>query len=189
MRLHPDDAIGDAELDAAADRAADLLTPFVYARERVEIEDLIGQLLAARGATLSTAESCTGGLIGERITAVPGSSAYYRGGIIAYADAVKVAQLGVSSDVIAREGAVSEAVAAAMAAGVRDRLGTDFGLAVTGIAGPTGGTEVKPVGLVYIALASPQGVEVRRQHYPGDRETIREATCRSALALLHRALR
>ena len=189
VRLHPEPHTDDEALDAAAECAAELLGDAVFARERIELEALVGRLLSERGQTLATAESCTGGLIGERMTSVSGSSSYYLGGIISYADDVKVAELGVDSDVLAREGAVSEAVVRQMAEGVRSRFGADYGLAVTGIAGPEGGTEAKPVGLVHIAVAHAGGVTAERHVFPGNRATIRAWTCRKALMLLFRQLR
>ena len=188
VRLLPEPGVGDEPLRAAADRAAELLGADVYARERIELEALVGGLLAEKQLTLATAESCTGGLIGERITSVGGSSAYYLGGLISYADEVKVRELGVDADALKRDGAVSEGVARQMAEGVRERFGADVGLAVTGIAGPAGGTPEKPVGLVYIAVAHLRGTDIRRNVFPGDRHTIREWTCRAALDLTRRAL-
>ena len=187
VRLHPDPATSDADLDRAADQAAVLLEGFVYARERMDLEVLIGRQLVRKGASLATAESCTGGLIGERITAVSGSSAYYAGGIISYADAAKVRQLGVTPEALQRAGAVSEEVARQMAEGVRKQFDVAYGLAVTGIAGPEGGTPEKPIGLVYIALATPDGTEVIRNRFHGNRETIRERTCQAALTELLRS--
>lgn len=184
VRLHPDESVSDAELNDAADQAALLLGEFVYARERVELNVLVAKKMIERDRTLATAESCTGGLIGTRLTDVPGCSRYYRGGVIAYDNDVKRDQLGVSSAMLEREGAVSEAVARAMAEGVRDRFSTTLGLAVTGIAGPDGGTAEKPVGLVYIALAGPDGTEAVRHTFLGNREMVREATCRAALLMV-----
>ncbi len=188
VRLHPDSDTSEAALDQATDRAAALLGEAVYARERVELEELVGHRLKAQGQTLASAESCTGGLIGERITSVSGSSAWYLGGIISYADAVKVRELGVDSEVLAREGAVSDAVVRQMAEGVRTRFAADYGLAVTGIAGPSGGTADKPVGLVHIAVAHPDGTTAERHVFPGNRATVREWTCRAALMLLQKVL-
>lgn len=134
--------------------------------------------------TLATAESCTGGLIGHRVTSVSGSSTYYVGGIIAYSNAVKVRELGVEAAVLGREGAVSERVALQMATGVRERLKADVGISVTGVAGPTGGTVEKPVGLVYIGLAYPDGASVRRFVFAGDRRTITAAVSEAALGMV-----
>jgi PncC family amidohydrolase len=138
----------------------------------------------ARGMTVATAESCTGGLVSHLLTEVPGSSAYLRGGIVAYADEVKADQLGVPTDVLAAHGAVSAQVAVAMAMGVRARLGTDIGVGVTGVAGPDGGTEAKPVGLVYVAVAGAGPADVRRFLWSGDRSHNKRESARVALELL-----
>ena len=148
------------------------------------LEAEVVRLLTERGLTLAVAESCTGGLVGHRITGVPGSSACFRGGVIAYHNEVKAALLAVPEDLLEREGAVSEAVALAMARGVRERLATDLGLAVTGIAGPTGGTPEKPVGLVYVALADGVGARSRRHLWSGDRWQNKERSAEAALQLL-----
>jgi PncC family amidohydrolase len=141
-------------------------------------------LCIAGGWTVVTAESCTGGLVADTLTDVPGSSGYVLGGIVAYADAVKEAQLGVPADVLAAHGAVSAQVAVAMASGARERLGAAFAVSVTGIAGPDGGTDAKPVGLTYIGLAGPDGVEVRRFAWMGDRAANKRSSARAALELL-----
>ena len=148
------------------------------------LEQEVVRLLTERGLTLAVAESCTGGLVSHRITDVPGSSACFRGGIIAYHNDVKAALLGAPADVLAREGAVSEGVAVTMARAVRERLAADIGLAVTGIAGPTGGTPDKPVGLVYIALADAGGAVAERHVWPGDRWQNKEASAEAALKLV-----
>jgi PncC family amidohydrolase len=148
----------------------------------------IGELLQGRGLTLAVAESCTGGLLAGYITNIPGSSAYFEGGVIAYSYAVKERVLNVPAGVLERHGAVSPETATAMAKGVRELLQTDLTLAVTGIAGPTGGTPEKPVGLVYIALASDQGEECRRYLWTGDRWENREWSARAALEMLHEHL-
>ncbi len=139
-------------------------------------------LLRARGFTLATAESCTGGLVAARLTDVPGASDVFLGAVVAYSNEVKAAQLGVPEDVLAAHGAVSEQAAAAMAHGARARLGADVAVAVTGVAGPGGGTETKPVGLVHLHAAGPSGELARRLDFPGDRATIRQ---RAAVAALH----
>lgn len=177
---------GDPE--AAAVQAFRLLNGHVYSVEREEMEEVIRRLLARGKKTLSTAESCTGGLLGGRITSVSGSSAYYRGGVVAYANDVKSAHLGVSPEILERDGAVSAAVAGRMAGAVRDRFGSDFGLGITGIAGPDGGTPEKPVGLVFIALAGETFVRVRRYTFGGDRDRVREWSVRMALDMLRRHL-
>jgi PncC family amidohydrolase len=149
--------------------------------------DLAARLQARcveRGLTVATAESCTGGLVAHLLTEVPGSSAYLRGGIVAYADAVKQAELGVPAEVLAAHGAVSAQVALAMAEGVRNRLGTDLGLGVTGVAGPDGGSESKPVGLAYVAVAGPGPSVVRRFLWPEDRSGNKRASAGAALEML-----
>jgi nicotinamide-nucleotide amidase len=149
--------------------------------------ELTGRLQAAcvaGGLTVSTAESCTGGLVTHLVTEVPGSSAYLRGGIVAYSDDVKRDALGVSADVLAAHGAVSAQVAVAMAEGVRARFRTDLAAAVTGVAGPDGGTAAKPVGLVYVAVASAAAPVVRRFLWTGDRSTNKRSSAAAALELL-----
>ena len=152
-------------------------------------EEIIG-LLVESGKMLAVAESCTGGLIGHRITQVSGSSAAFLGGVIAYHNSVKEKTLGVPADVLAREGAVSEATALAMAEGVRRLLGADIGLAVTGIAGPTGGTEDRPVGLTYVALSAAPDVLICERHlWRGRRQQNKDSSAMAALSLLHRHLK
>ncbi len=136
------------------------------------------------GWTLATAESCTGGLVAHAITEVSGSSGYFLGGFVTYANEVKRDQLGVPEEVLAAHGAVSAQVARAMAEGARSRLGTNVGVAITGIAGPDGGTPEKPVGLTYVAVADPQGVDVRRHLWTGDRAANKQDSARAALELL-----
>ena len=141
-------------------------------------------LCLAGGWTVATAESCTGGLVADTLTDVPGSSGYVLGGIVSYADSIKRDQLGVASDLLATHGAVSAQVARAMAIGARDRLGATFAVSITGIAGPDGGSAAKPVGLTYVGLAGPDGVEVRRFTWAGDRLANKRASARAALELL-----
>jgi len=144
----------------------------------------VGSLLAQSGTTLATAESCTGGMIGQMITAVPGASEYFLGGVMAYSNDVKAEPLGVPRDLLEKHGAVSEQVAGAMASGARELFGSDWAIAATGIAGPSGGTEEKPVGLVYTSLAGPDGIEVNRWVFPGDRQTVRTRASLAALNVL-----
>jgi PncC family amidohydrolase len=135
----------------------------------VALASRLQELALVHAATVATAESCTGGLVGHAITLVAGSSAYYLGGVIAYADRVKIELLGVAPALIERHGAVSAQVAEAMAVGVRDRSGADLAASVTGVAGPTGGTADKPLGLTFIGVASEAGTAVERFMWPGDR--------------------
>ena len=158
----------------------------VFAEDGRPVEEIVLGLCRALGLTLATAESCTGGLVGERVTSVPGASDVYLGGVVAYADSVKEAQLGVDRDLLREHGAVSAEAAAAMAQGVRERLGADVGLAVTGVAGPGGGTPEKPVGLVFIHVDAPGASRGADFSYPGDRDSIRR---RAAVAVLHLARR
>jgi PncC family amidohydrolase len=137
-----------------------------------------------RGLTVATAESCTGGLIAHLITEVPGSSGYFLGGIVSYSDEVKATALGVPDEALRAHGAVSAQVAVAMAEGVRSRLGTDLGVGVTGVAGPDGGSEAKPVGLVYVAVAGGPTPVVQRYLWPHDREGNKRASAEAALRLL-----
>ncbi len=149
--------------------------------------ELAGRLQAscvARRLTVATAESCTGGLVAHVLTEVPGSSAYVRGGVVAYADEVKRGLLGVPDEILHAHGAVSAQVAVAMAEGVRERLGTDLGVGVTGVAGPDGGSDAKPVGLVYVAVAGPGAVTVRRFLWQGDRSANKRDSARVAIEML-----
>ncbi|MGC9361068.1 MAG: CinA family protein [Anaerolineae bacterium] len=142
------------------------------------------QGLEARGYRLATAESCTGGLLSHWITNTPGSSASFVGGIVAYDNVVKVGLLGVPSALVEEHGAVSEAVCRAMAQGARDRFGVEVGVAITGIAGPTGAVPGKPVGTVFVAVAAPEGERCQRFQWHGDRLANKEASARAALTLL-----
>ncbi|MGD8998109.1 MAG: CinA family protein [Anaerolineae bacterium] len=153
-----------------------------------DLEITVGRLLREQGLTLATAESCTGGLVSHRITNVPGSSDYYRGSITAYADDVKATLLGVRRETLAEHGAVSEQAAREMARGVREALGTDVAVSVTGIAGPGGGTAEKPVGLVYIALTATDGEWAERHVWAGDRRDSKARSADAALDLLRRYL-
>ncbi len=148
------------------------------------LEEAVGVLLTRHRLTIGVAESCTGGLIGHRLTNVPGSSAYFIAGIVAYAYEAKETLLGVPHDVLVGEGAVSEAVVLAMARGVRRLVGTDLGLAITGIAGPAGATPTKPVGLTYIALVAPAYECCRRFVWTGDRRTNKERSAEAALRMV-----
>jgi nicotinamide-nucleotide amidase len=148
----------------------------------------VARQLATAGLTLSLAESCTGGLIAKLLTDLPGASAFLERGAVTYANSAKSDWLGVPADLLVREGAVSEACALAMARGIRRTAGTDVGLAVTGIAGPDGGTPGKPVGTVYLALAAADSEQVRGYHFGGEREQIRTLSACMALDWLRRHL-
>jgi nicotinamide-nucleotide amidase len=152
------------------------------------LEEVVGRQLRQRSQTLAVAESCTGGLICHRLTNISGSSDYFQGGVVTYSNQAKMDFLRVTSDTLDQKGAVSSDTAAAMALGVRELFHADFGLAVTGIAGPTGGTVEKPVGLVFLGLAAPNGVETRRHQFPGDRDMVKTLTAENALDWLRRKL-
>lgn len=148
------------------------------------LAERLQEICVGAGLTVATAESCTGGRVCDALTDVAGSSRYVRGGVTAYADAVKESFLGVPATLIGQHGAVSAQVVRAMASGALVRLGVDLAVAVTGIAGPSGATPGKPVGLTYIAVADPAGIEIRRFAWSGDREANKVASARAALELL-----
>jgi PncC family amidohydrolase len=152
--------------------------------ELLDLAERVGTSCRASGRTLATAESCTGGLVAHLITEIPGSSAYFRGGLVTYDDAVKTALVDVPEAVLEAHGAVSAQVAVAMAEGARRRLGVDVAIAVTGIAGPDGGTETKPVGLTYVAIADADGDDVRRHLWSDDRSGNKRASAGAALSLV-----
>lgn len=160
----------------------------VYGEEGQELEEVVGALLKQRRLRLAVAESCTGGLIGGRITNIAGSSEYFERGVVVYSDLAKTEMLGVPQDLLSKHGAVSGKVAEAMARGIQQAARTDLGLAVTGIAGPGGGTEKKPVGLVYTALASAQGVKSAKHNFLGTREQVRIRASQMALDMVRRHL-
>jgi len=178
----------EARADALEARFLPPIEQFLYGRDERGVEQHVLELCRARGWTLATAESCTGGLVAARLTSVPGSSAVVRGGIVAYANEVKERELGVSRALLDTHGAVSAEVAEAMARGARERLGVDVAVSVTGIAGPDGGTREKPVGLVYLHAETPQGGRGREFSFPGDRASIRARSVVGALHLVRRLL-
>ena len=178
----------DAALEAAAGSLANALAPAAFSTDGRSLEEVVGALVLERKWRLATAESCTGGLIGARLTDVPGSSAWFSGGVVAYDNRVKTGLLGVAESMLAEHGAVSEPVARAMAEGARKSLEADIAVAVTGIAGPTGGTPAKPVGTVVIAVATPTGAEARTHRLGGDRALVRQHATVLALDAVRRAL-
>jgi nicotinamide-nucleotide amidase len=165
-----------------------LLGPYIYGVEDEDLETVIVRLLTERKATLALAESCTGGYIANRVTNVPGASAVLLAGLVTYSNAAKQKFLGVHAETLARHGAVSEPVAREMADGARRLLRADYALAVTGIAGPGGGTPDKPVGTAYIALSENQRTSVQFQYSPVDRETFKYVISQRALDLLRQAM-
>lgn len=178
----------EALLDKVSGELESVLGASVFSFRGETMEEVVGLRLTLGGYTLAVAESCTGGLIAQRLTAVPGSSKYFIEGVVAYSNDAKVRTLDVEPILLLEHGAVSGPVAEAMAESVRKRAQTDFGLSVTGIAGPSGGSEEKPVGLIYIALASDVQTEHRRLMLPGDRDLIRWRASQAALDLLRRRL-
>ncbi len=160
----------------------------VYGVDGQTLEEVVGALLKQRGLKLAVAESCTGGLIAGRITNIPGSSDYFERGAVTYSNEAKTEMLGVSRELIERYGAVSSEVAEAVAQGIKQAAKTDLGLSVTGIAGPGGGSEQKPVGLVHMALAAGQGMKTAEHLFPGDREQVRLRACEMALDMVRRHL-
>jgi len=175
-------------VDEAADAVEEELDDAVYSRNGESLEQIVGYWLQMRNATVAVAESCTGGLLGERITSVSGSSRYFAGGAIVYSNAVKTELAGVPADMIERHGAVSREVAAALAEGIRYRCEATLGIGITGVAGPSGGTPEKPVGLVFDALASDSGTEVIERKFPGDRKRIRWFATTLALDMVRKKL-
>jgi nicotinamide-nucleotide amidase len=175
-------------LDEAALKIAEPLGVAVFAMNGEKMEQVVGNLLTENKKTLSVAESCTGGLISGRLTEIPGSSAYFIEGVTAYANEAKTRTLNVPSELIAKHGAVSAEVAEAMAKGMRERAATDYAISVTGIAGPGGGSEEKPIGLVYIGFASENETKSIKIMLPGDRNLIRWRASQAALDLLRRKM-
>ncbi|MCB2231546.1 competence/damage-inducible protein A [bacterium] len=161
---------------------------YVYGYDEDTLDEVVGQLLKDNDRTLSVAESCTAGLLGAAITSVHGASVYFKGGVLAYANDVKIRQLGVPADIIEQHGAVSEECAIAMAAGCRERFETDYALSITGIAGPDGGTDEKPVGTVWIGLATAREQRARCLHLGGLRDAIRKRSVFGALEMLRREI-
>jgi nicotinamide-nucleotide amidase len=167
-----DDQIGDA----------------IYAREDIELEEVLGKLLRERKLTISMAESLTGGLVQHKLTQIPGSSHYFMGGVVSYSNQAKMELLGVKESSLKKYGAVSEQVAQEMAEGVRKRFGTDISISTTGIAGPTGATASKPVGLVYLALSAKDKLIAQKRLFIQDRNSVKQRSAQAALELARRYL-
>lgn len=181
VKLVSDDA---AALTQAESAVRERLGDVVYGVDGETLPKRVGQALRARGATVAVAESCTGGLIGHLLTEIPGSSDYFRLGVVAYSNDAKIRELGVAVETLADEGAVSRACVQEMAEGVRKKGETTFGLAVSGIAGPGGGSAEKPVGTVHLAVASSAGSTARALFYPNTRDMVKQLAAHAALALL-----
>ncbi|MDD5302948.1 MAG: nicotinamide-nucleotide amidohydrolase family protein, partial [Elusimicrobia bacterium] len=178
-----------AELKRLRLAALDAVGQWAYGEGDASLESTLGPRLKKRGLTLAVAESCTGGLLGARLTSVPGSSAWFRGGVIAYDNSVKTKLLGVRAALLKKHGAVSAECAEAMAKGARKAAGADIGVAITGVAGPDGGTKEKPVGLVFVSVYGPGGARRARRHdIHGPREAVRARAGGAALALLKETL-
>ena len=175
-------------VDEVAGVVEDELDDAVYSRNGESLEQIVGYWLQMRNATVAVAESCTGGLLAERITSIGGSSRYFLGGAVVYSNALKTELAGVPAEMIDRHGAVSREVAAALAEGIRYRCESTLGVGITGVAGPTGGTAEKPVGLVFHAVASSTGTEVVQRNFPGDRKRIRRFASTMALDMVRKKL-
>jgi PncC family amidohydrolase len=173
---------------AVASSLREALGRYLFTEDERSISEIVLDLCRARELTLATAESCTGGMVASRITAVPGASDVFVGSVVAYSNALKEAGLGVPDELIGTHGAVSAEVAAAMAHGARERLGADVAVAVTGVAGPGGGTVEKPVGLVFVHAVGPDDEKSVRTELPGDREMIRGRATAASLHLVRRLL-
>jgi nicotinamide-nucleotide amidase len=178
----------EARLDGVVGAIERVLGPYIYSLEGKSLEAVVGGLLKEKGLTIACAESCTGGLIGHRLTDIAGSSAYFLESAVVYGNEAKTKRLGVPKALLMKHGAVSAAAARAMAAGIRATSGADIGLSVTGIAGPSGGSPGKPVGLVYIALARGRGVSVARSLFFGRREDVKFQSAQRALDLVRKSL-
>jgi nicotinamide-nucleotide amidase len=181
-------AAAQQRVDTLADELEDELGDTVFSTAGESLEQIVAYYLEMRGATIAVAESCTGGLIAEHLTSISGSSRYFLGGAVAYSNELKTAMADVPALLIAQHGAVSKQVAAAMADGIRRRSNSTLGVGVTGVAGPTGGTEEKPVGLVFHAVADGVQTDVVERKFPGDRERVRRWAMRQALDLVRRKL-
>jgi len=177
-----------ARVDQLVEKIEDELGDYVFSDNGDSMEQIVGYYLQMRNATLAVAESCTGGLVAERVTSVSGSSRYFLGGAVVYSNQLKTAFAEVPAELIAKHGAVSREVAAALAEGIRRHSGATLGLGITGVAGPTGGTDAKPVGLVFHALASDGKTEVVERTFAGDRKRIRRFASQQALDMVRRKL-
>ena len=178
----------EARVEELSEKIEDELADSIFSRKGETIEQIVSYLLQMRSMTLAVAESCTGGLLAERITSIGGSSRYFLGGAVVYSNELKTQFANVPKALIDQHGAVSREVAAAMAEGIRKRCVSSYGVGITGVAGPGGGSEQKPVGLVYIALAGEEGTQVVERNFPGDRKRIRQFATQQALEMIRRAL-
>ena len=178
----------EARVEELAEKIDEEMGDTIFSRKGESLEQIISYLLQMRGMTLAAAESCTGGLLAQRITGLSGSSRYFLGGAVVYSNELKTQFANVPKALIDKHGAVSREVAKALAEGIRQRCLSSYGIGITGVAGPTGGTEQKPVGLVYVALAGEEGTQVVERNFPGDRKRVRWYATQQALEMIRRAL-
>ncbi|HXJ93337.1 MAG TPA: competence/damage-inducible protein A [Terriglobia bacterium] len=183
------DGEADTLLTEVGDKIELALGDHIFSSRGESLEEVVGMYLVMRQRTVAVAESCTGGLLSERLTRVPGSSSFFLGGVVCYSNDLKTRLVGVPAELIATDGAVSKPVAQALAEGIRRRTGSSLGVGITGIAGPGGGTPEKPVGLVFVALADDHSTEVRQFRFPGERERVRTWTSVAALEMIRRRVR
>ena len=183
------DAEAEALLAELGDKIELALGDHIFSTHGESLEEMVGMRLLMKEKTVAVAESCTGGLLSERLTRTPGSSNFFLGGAVCYSNELKTKMAGVPQTLIEENGAVSKPVAQALAEGIRKHAGASLGVGITGIAGPSGGTPEKPVGLVYIALADEQGTELREFRFPGNRDRIRQWASQAALEMIRRRLR
>jgi nicotinamide-nucleotide amidase len=183
-----DRAEARARVDRQATELYKQIPDYIYGEGEQRLEEVIGQLLRAKGQTLTLAESCTGGYLSHLITSIPGSSNYYIGGVVSYANAVKMEELGIPSDMLELNGAVSQPVVERMASGVREALKSDWAIATSGIAGPDGGTPDKPVGTVWLAVAGPDGVRSSKGVFMGTRDLVIQRSSTAGLNMLRKRL-
>ncbi len=189
LTLQATEGRADAKLTEIVETIAERLEKYLFSRNGKSHPEVVFELLRQHGNTLATAESCTGGWIAKLITDLPGSSDVFHEGVVTYSNEAKMRLLGVPEAMIAEHGAVSEPVVRAMAEGMKSRVGTDFAVAVSGVAGPGGGSEEKPVGTVWLGMAHPEGVVSTCRRFPGSREAVRLLSAHAALELVRRHLK
>jgi competence/damage-inducible protein CinA-like protein len=183
-----DESDAEGQVAGLSARLEQALGDAIFSNDGASLEEAVGRMLASQKASLAAAESCTGGLLAQRITSIPGSSSYFLGSVVCYSNDWKTSWLDVAAALLQAQGAVSAPVAQALAEGICRRSGATYGIGITGVAGPAGGTPEKPVGLVYIGLAGPHGVDVQEKRYFGEREIIRWQATQTALDMVRRAL-
>jgi len=185
LRMWTEDAALAKSMFAEIEQGFEIaLADRIFSRDGSTLQEVVASMLTLNSATIAAAESCTGGLLAERLTSIAGSSTYFLGGVVCYSNEMKTAWADVPKELIEAKGAVSAEVAIALAEGIRRRVGSTLGVGITGIAGPGGGTEEKPVGLVHLALASAAGVKERAVRFPGDRDMVRLQATQAALDMV-----